>query len=197
MASCTFSAVCVFETATSSICSALRPLFRAASATSSRTCASLIAVCSIGELFTVGDNGQAFSRGCSPRNRSRKMVDLDQSDAGCAARAVDDGGKVAGIEVDQQCGFQIVSWSQPCCRYRALFCPFPIVVRSQAGSLRVEQVERWIEQRILNASAGEGRADRAKKERRWIRPRHNYTSDHGAIIEAHEAARADIHEPST
>src|SRR4029077_7621647 len=31
----------------------------------------------------------------------------------------------------------------------------------------------------------------------WIRPRDNYTSNHDAIIEVHEAARADVHEPST
>ena len=88
------------------------------------------------------------------------MVNLDQGDAGCAARAADNGGKAAGIEVDQQCRFQLVRRRQPCRLDGALFCFFPIVVRGQAGSLHVEQVERWIKQRILNASAGEGLADR-------------------------------------
>jgi hypothetical protein len=36
------------------------------------------------------------------------MVNLDLGDAGWAARAANDGGKAIGIEVDQQCSFQLV-----------------------------------------------------------------------------------------
>jgi hypothetical protein len=42
------------------------------------------------------------------------MINLDQGDAGCVARAANDGGKAAGIGVDKQCSFQLVRWRQPC-----------------------------------------------------------------------------------
>ena len=60
-AACTFSAACVFETATSSIWSAARLLFRAASEIRSSTCASPTAISSIRRSFIVGAGGQAFS----------------------------------------------------------------------------------------------------------------------------------------
>ena len=50
------------RTATSSIWSAVRPLFLAASEMRSWSCASLVAISSIGEAFTLGGGERAFSR---------------------------------------------------------------------------------------------------------------------------------------
>src|SRR4030095_8656302 len=64
-------------------------------------------------------------------------------------------------------------------------------------SLPVEQLDHWIDQRILNAGASEGRADRTEEDRRWIGARDDYAANHDTVIQTHEPACADVHEPFT
>ena len=123
------------------------------------------------------------------------MVGFDQGDAGCAARAADDGGVAAGIEVDQQRGFQFVGRRQPVASM-ALCCDSSNCHPWHRVS-GVEEVERWIEQRILNSRADQGRTDRTKENRGRIDTRDDYAPNHDAVVRPDETARANVREPRT